>query len=453
MKHGAAGIPWAKAIVPATIATTVVIGAVMVGRPALNSGPRSATGARESESTYRAPDAAMLGRMLNYADDAAAQYQHLEATRLYRRVIDHAPDHPEARAALQSIGESQQLPMESATYEQTRALLDHSFIPHETRRFIVLSNADMHWTRTQAERLERAYHQFHRYCSRLHLEPLPLEHKLVCVLFETREQFEQFAKSHDNVSNPNLSGYYSPQSDRVVFYNIHTDRNLEAARVQLGQMQQTMDRLATAADDASRQGDANRARALRRDVERYRDHIRDEASRLDQFAEQVSAATTVHEAVHQLLFHTRVQHPSIGYPIWISEGLATVFETESPGHAFGPDHEYGPRREAFQSLLAGGEIIPLEELVTIQSLGEVRAIKVASIYHQSYALVTWLSRYRREDLRRYLNLMRQEPLGHLSSQRHRALFESAFGPINKLEHEWLRDEESMMDRAHLADQR
>lgn len=450
MKHRAAGLSWGHAAVPAAVAAGVVIGALIVGRPMLNSGPRSATGTNEARPAYRPPDAATLGRMLERADAAAAQHRHLEATRMYRRVLDHAPDHFEARAALQAIGEASRLPMKSDVLERTHHLLDSKFLVHETRRFVVLSNADPRWTRMQAERLERAYHQYHRFCHRLALDPLPIEHKLVCVLFENREQFERFARKHDNVANPSLSGYYSPTNDRVVFYNIHTDANLESARQQVDQMRQTMDNLAAAADEAARRGEADRAQALQRDVARYRDHIRDESSRLDEFAEQVSAATTIHEAVHQLLFHTRVQHPAVGYPIWVSEGLATIFETDAPGSAFGPDHEYAPRRTAFQALLAGDQLVPLHELVAVQSLGEVRATQVASVYHQSYALVTWLSRFRRDEFRAYLQSVRSEPPGVLSEQRHQRLFEAAFGSIDQVEHDWLSHERALFDRSHVV---
>ncbi len=71
----------------------------------------------------------------------------------------------------------------SDMYQQTRELLPQRFLDYETRRFIVISDAAPGWSRRQAALLERTYHQFNRFARRLNVKPLPLRHKLVCVLF------------------------------------------------------------------------------------------------------------------------------------------------------------------------------------------------------------------------------------------------------------------------------
>ena len=63
------------------------------------------------------------------------------------------------------------------------------------------------------------------------------------------------------------------------------------------------------------------------------------------------------------------------------------------------------------------------------------------MYLQSYALVTWMCRFRQTELRRYLELMREEPDGDPTPARHRALFEEAFGDVAALERAWLRHEQ------------
>jgi hypothetical protein len=62
------------------------------------------------------------------------------------------------------------------------------------------------------------------------------------------------------------------------------------------------------------------------------------------------------------------------------------------------------------------------------------------VYHQSYALVTWMHRFRRNELREYLRLMRAAPQRPLSTHHHVELFETAFGDIDDLERAWLNHE-------------
>ena len=116
-------------------------------------------------------------------------------------------------------------------------------------------------------------------------------------------------------------------------------------------------------------------------------------------ADDRATGTTVHEAIHQLMFHTGVQTPHIEYPLWICEGLATAFETDDPDAAFGPDHEYAPRRDRFDLLLGADQLIELRQLVTYARMPDDSDETVQALYHQSYALVTWMSRFRRDELR------------------------------------------------------
>jgi hypothetical protein len=289
---------------------------------------------------------------------------------------------------------------------RTRKLLPDRFAEYETRRFVVLSDGKPGWSRRQGQLLERTYHQFQRYTRRIGIEPEPLRYKLVCVLFQEYDDYRQFAKAHDDVTAEWISGYYSPKHDRIVFYNIETNPEYAWARP---------------AND--RGSDAAVARG-----------------RLNEEYEAAAIATTIHEAIHQLTFHTKVQSAQIQNPLWISEGLATAFETDKPNEAFGPDREYPMRREQFERLLDDGEMIPLRELVAYTEMPNNQDDTIAAVYHESYALVTWLSRFRSTELRKYLESLRQERPGRPTPQRHLQLFERAFGDVDRLDRAWQRYE-------------
>ncbi|UCD74015.1 MAG: DUF1570 domain-containing protein [Phycisphaerales bacterium] len=366
-----------------------------------------------------------------------------QADQIYRQILTIRPQHDEAHAALLAHAEARPLPTESQAYTSARDLLPDQFAEHETRRFVVLSDARTNAARNQAERLERTWHQFHRFARRIGLKPLPLRHRLVCILFASRDDYQLFGRTHDEVTDPWIAGYYSPRYDRVVFYDIESNPSLTRARIKLRQMRARMDRLGNDLDRAEQFGRDEQATSLRHSLIRYQRHLASEQQRVDEFASSADIATTIHEATHQLMFHTGVQSPQLQYPIWICEGLATSFETDSPDEAFGPDHEYAPRRRPFQQVLADDALIELPRLVTITDLTGSRDEQVKTVYHQSYALVTWMSRFRRTELRNYLVLMLKEPPGRPEPQRHLELFEEAFGDVRILQRAWLRHELSL----------
>ncbi|HRP63166.1 MAG TPA: DUF1570 domain-containing protein [Phycisphaerales bacterium] len=377
------------------------------------------------------------------ADRAAADSNFDEADALYREILRLDPFNAEAFAALEAVSAARPLSRDSWAYQQARAALPNGgarFVEHETRRFIVISDAGAAWTQNQAEHLERAWHQFHRFAKRLNLQPLPLRHKLVCILFDRREDYQRFAAEQDGVADLWIAGYYSPRFDRIVFYNVESDPAMTRARSKLDSMQEQVAKLARDARRAANEGNRTQADWLRQNLARYEQHLHREMNRVDNHARTVSIATTVHEAIHQIAFHTRVQSPHIQYPLWISEGLATAFETDSPNHAFGPDHDFAPRREMFLKLLSEDAVIPLRDLIAMTNLAGATDETVTAMYHQGYALVSWMSRFRRVPLQNYLSSMLLEPAGNVSQERHVELFQAAFGDIAQLERAWLRHE-------------
>jgi hypothetical protein len=280
----------------------------------------------------------------------------------------------------------QRLTAESTAYKAARRALPGGFRTFETGRYVVFSDEHIPWTQSQLGRLEATYEQFHRFCRSLGMPRPPLRHKLVCVLFREKGDFTRFAVGQDQMNSSWSLGYYSPRHDRIVFYN------------------------GEAEEDA------------------------------DEFASKRLIATTIHEAIHQLSFHTGLQTIHVQYPLWINEGLATSFETDSPDEAFGPDHEFPPRRQRFNTLLEDGDLIPLRTFVQLDRMPDSRPETIFTVYNQSYAFFTWLARERKKQLREYLSVMLREPPGRPSPARQLELFEEAFGDVDHVEEAWLAEE-------------
>lgn len=390
---------------------------------------------RRHTADTAAEPARAFAEMVFAAQQAASRGDHDAAQQWYRKALQQRPDDKASWAALQNLVRGRSLQADTSQLELARNSLSDQFRTYETTRFIVLSDAERNWSRQQAERLERAWQEFTAFANQLDLRPHPLQHKLLCILFNDREMYHAFALAQDKVDQPWIAGYYSPRNRWIVFYHIDSNPDVAEARKQLATMREYLDDLADRVRSARRSGRHNEARALEARLREHQTHLRAEASRLDVFASNVSVATTVHEAVHQLSFETNVQSPNVDYPLWISEGIATAFETGSANQRFGPGDEYQPRQDTFRSLYEDKQLLPLRELLIIRRVCDEE--DVAVIYAQSYALFRWLFQKRPDQLSDYLNLMRRQQHTQLDDADQLRLFEQAFGSVEALERQWL----------------
>ena len=325
------------------------------------------------------------------------------------------------------------LAAESPAARAARARLSDRFAMHQTQRFVLFSDATDVLTSQSAGWAERAYDEFERFANECDLKPGPLQHKLVCILFEKREEYLAFAKSNDGMSNISFTGYYSPKNDRVVF-SVEPERAPQR-KVEAGAARTQKQ---PAAPSKPVLGFDTRGLEGQNEPEPHAAHNH---QLLDVPCD--SAAKCVHETIHQLMFHTRVMTPDVQYPLWICEGLATAFETATPSLPFGPDVDFAPRRDAFQSLLRRDQLIPLRDLAVLTQVSADQPRITRVVYQQSYALVTWMSRERKEQLRDYLSLMRRQDGGRMSAAKHLRLFEQAFGDVDVLEQAWLNYERTV----------
>jgi hypothetical protein len=122
-----------------------------------------------------------------------------------------------------------------------------------------------------AERFENLYRQFTHYFTARGFRPQAPQFPLVAVVFHNQLDFARFAARDGVQVNGNMLGYYSPQSNRVLLFDVGAGRG-------------------TAQDWT------------------------------------LNADTIIHEATHQTAFNTGVHSRLTTQPKWACEGLATMFE-------------------------------------------------------------------------------------------------------------------------------
>jgi hypothetical protein len=408
--------------------------------------PKADAGLAEAEFERRLAaqaDDDIRGRLALAAWAIAAQLPE-RAQRIYRDILQREPDHDEAYSKLVELASKLPLPRDSTTRDSARLALDRRFIEYESKRFVIFSDAQPALAQARLDLLERTHHQVQRFASRLSLRPLPLEHKQVSVLFQRHADYVEFAKTQDGLMHEGISGYYSPRHDWVVFDDARALPEVAAANTQLQSLQENVTALIQQSRLASNAGEAQAA-ALRKNLSHAQQVLQEQTRRVDELASRGSIATTIHECTHQLLFHTRVQSPFVHSPLWICEGLATNFEADSAQSAFGPDDEYPPRRRRFNELLKSNRLLSVKELVQINDLPSEDTDRIDVIYQESYALVMWMCRFRKTELRNYLMLMLRQPAGDIESARQLELFEQCFGDAASVEKAWIRYENAKSD--------
>lgn len=293
------------------------------------------------------------------------------------------------------------LAADEASVAATAELLGAAFKRFETEHFVILSDGERAWTQARAALLERANHQFERLMGRLGLPVSAPESKLLCVLINDYAAYAAFARTHDGVTAPWVAGYYAAFSNRAVFFNDATSPQFQRARA-----------------DASREPGG--------------------AARVDARAAAVTIAKTLHEAFHLIAFNRGLQSRARQAPFWLTEGVAACFESESPNRAFGPDHGVEKREAEFRALLREGRLIPLEALVAMNAAPPEDDEIAGVMYAQSYALVRYLFRHRRDELAAFFRDLQREPPGLMTARRHGEMFAARFGDPREVEKAFLR---------------
>ncbi|MCC6660165.1 MAG: DUF1570 domain-containing protein [Phycisphaerales bacterium] len=371
--------------------------------------------------------------LLRAGDLAAASGDLAQADAQYRRARLEPESSDRATRALRDLHRRPEfrLPVDAAAVARTEEVLGPGFRRFDTGHFVVISDGPAAWSRNKAALLERARSEYFRATDKLGLQAVPHATKLVCVLINDHDRYRRFGRDLDGLDASWIAGYYSTAGNRVVFYNDSTSPAFASARAQLDDYDRQAADARRNADTAHRASREDLARQLLASADDLSTRVRDERRRLEARAAGYSSAKTIHECVHLLSFNTGAQRRDREYPLWLSEGLATNFETESPQHAFGPDRPQPPgadsRRSRLIELVRRGQAPALTDLLVVTAAPQWNAETADAMYALSDALFAHL--YRREPaaLGAYFRDLGQEPPGPVSAQRNLALFAARFG--------------------------
>ena len=248
------------------------------------------------------------------------------------------------------------------------------------------SRAYAQWCAALFERLHDAFANFWRQAG---IEMSPPPRPLLVVIFADRQRYEAFAARDLGAAADRVVGYYNLMTNRVTTFDLTGSAGLPRPAGQA---------------------------AARAGLEILGSP---EASGM--------VATLVHEATHQMAFNGGLHQRLAPVPLWLSEGVATYFETPDLASDRGWKGIGNVNTSRLERFLANHRAGTLEQIV----LGDEpfrRPDEALDAYSRAWALTFFLTQTRKAAFVGYLRtISRKEPLADDSEEERLRDFKTAFG--------------------------
>jgi hypothetical protein len=372
-------------------------------------------------------------KLARWAEERQLEHQ---AMTLYRQVLGTQPDHEKAFDRLHRLYANNRLPIDEDWQQQAAADFE-GFKTHATAHFLIIYDTDENWARNRGILLEKAHNVFYSTFIRLGFRPMPLEQRLVCVLYADHADFAAYAKRVDKHDMGWSGGYYSGRTNRIVFFDDRTSPRFRSLKTRIDEIDQQIEGLQAQLDRALRNQEQALVMRLRHLIAERHKQKRWYQNRREAMAQMGDALKTVHEAIHQLAYNSGLQSPQSRYPFWLGEGLATNFETNEPAGPFGPMHGNPQREAGMKQMVADDKLLPLDDFVGLILPPTDDVDELARHYDQAWALFNYLFRYERDELRAYMDQLAATP-GERSEAELKAAFVESFGELEPLQERFFR---------------
>jgi hypothetical protein len=269
------------------------------------------------------------------------------------------------------------------------AELPAGFDVHVTKHYVVCFDTSRDYARWCAALFERLHEAFVNFWSKAGLEVHDPPRPLVVVIFSDRRAYEAHAARDLGAAADRVVGYYNLLTNRVTTYDLTGTDSLPRA-------------------SGSPRGPAG-------------------IEILSSPAAAGLVATLVHEATHQMAFNCGMHRRLAPVPLWVSEGIATYFETPDLENARGwrgIGRVNRPRLDHFLATHRRGAVAAI-----VADDDRFRAADgPLDAYAAAWALTRYLVDSRKREFVTYLRAQAaRPPLDDDSPERRRRDFEAAFG--------------------------
>ncbi len=259
-------------------------------------------------------------------------------------------------------------------FKDFKRQMPDGFNVHKTGHFVLIYNTSDTYAKWVGNLYEQLYRGFHNYFKG-HIELEDPRFPLVAIVLKSKEAYLAYAEREIGEQARKLIGYYHPNTNRVVTYDMTGIASLEPAGSRLTPAQLT------------------------------------QLVKQQQGAER-TVATIVHEAVHQLAHNTGLQKRFADNPAWVSEGLATFIESPD-GKGLGWTSVGKPNVYNYNMFIQYRAKRPADSLTTlICDDARFENLDTAVFaYGESWALTYFLSKKRKDAYIAYIKELSQLDIG------------------------------------------
>lgn len=313
----------------------------------------------------------------------------------------------ESKQAIQATLSSSDL---SIVMASLKSVAGTAFQTTATEHFTIVHEVGAEDIAGTGRALESAYQRFYDVFANAGFELSRSGDRLVWICFPQQSGFNKYALRAEGMDLSWLDGYYSTLTNRVAV----VQPNLRMADREPVHLPRADDMRITLA--------ANKQQS-------------EKVLPMSPPGQRLDMTRLTHELAHQLAFNSGIQRRGVMYPIWVSEGLATNFESSSVMNA-GVLSSNMARSSCLATAYAAGELIPLRQLI-VQTRVPADADVSRQHYAQAWAFFRFLLAERPASLRIYLNRVAGLSAGRRNAEILLSEFIDVFGAPESLERAWI----------------
>ncbi len=316
------------------------------------------------------------------------------------------------------------IPADEAAEKKVRKELGEAFKLKRTQHYSIFYNTSDEDMKTFSLAIEQTYRSCVNYTIKLGFDAHPPKKKLLIYYFEEHKQYSDHSKKLGKGEAPQSTpGIYFPDLNRSMFYNFQNQDTFKKARKEAeAKIEELKSRL--------KQGSltAEERRRINHEIKNARSH----ANWSTTVGGDVSESIVQHEVSHQVLWNIGFHNPDSFFanPRWLAEGTAMMFEPISTGTSANFGALNADRLKEFQALQQAHQVIPLRDFISTHNWFGPQTIGQA--YAEGWALVHYLNRVKRKQLKTYVETINQRPKDYETTPEQEIKdFEKVFGKVDR----------------------
>jgi len=288
--------------------------------------------------------------------------------------------------------------------EKTLGLLPAGAKSIATEHFVICYDTSDTYARWNANLYEKMYKGMFRFWKEKGMELHPPRFPLVALIFRDKDGYVEYSK-RDFQGGEHTFGYYTQTTNRLATFDLTGIEGVLAPGTKV-QREELLGEIFS----------------------------RPEAER--------QIATILHEACHQIAFNTGLQTRLGDYPLWLSEGIATFFESADTRSSTGWAGAGRVNTYNLQQIRHYFRSRPVDSLTTllVQDDRFRKGDTSAAAYGESWGLTFYLVKKKPKEFVAYLKKLRDRLPGNPSDSKGRLEdFQDSFGgDLDKLDKEFVR---------------